>query len=139
MSGNKKRGRGGQQAAKGTQQDRRYWLTSLGANIHKCGRYQDVNRDTAKWRNDVHDMLRTEGGEVLVHHVTQKCKLPKDTRATRLSKSQAAYVSACTAREGEAPNLQEVARRAEPTHDDRALTQLHMAVQQANATVESTR
>lgn len=62
MSGNKKRGRGGQQAAKGSQQDRRYWLTSLGANIHKCGRYQDVNRDTAKWRNDVHDMLRTEGG-----------------------------------------------------------------------------
>ena len=143
MSG-KKRGRGGQQQAtiNGVLQGGRYWKTPLGARIHKCGRHQDVNRDTAKWRNDIQDLLRAEGGEVLVKHIMLERKAPKEMRITRLSKCQAAYISACSAQDDAAPNLEELARAA-PKDDDRdhsrKLTQLHMAIQQANASVESTR
>ena len=111
-------------------------MTAAGASIHKVGRNKDVNRDTAKWSHDVERTLKVMGGPALVNQLKQECKKPEEMPQTRLSAHLPAYQTDVD--EGfKLPPEAEAGGSSD--YDKQKLSDLHMAVQQANATVESTR
>ena len=66
-------------------------MTPLGGSVHKCGRSRDSNRDTAKWKLDVLELLKAQGGEALKAHVVKACTEPRLMCVTKRSSSQASY------------------------------------------------
>ena len=111
-------------------------MTAAGSSIHKVGRNKDVNRDTAKWSHDVERTLKVMGGPALVNQLKQECKKPEEMPQTRLSAHLPAYQTDVD--EGfKLPPEAEAGGSSD--YDKQKLSDLHMAVQQANATVESTR